>query len=85
MRSITIHDLDEMLDSHIREKARRQGISLNRTIKRLLQESLGIAQTNQQAKKNQFQDLFGVWSDKDEREFNLRTKSFEKVDNKDWR
>ena len=42
MKSITIHNLDDKLDSLIREKAKKQGISLNKTIKTLLRKSLGL-------------------------------------------
>jgi len=42
MKSITIHGLDGPLDTLIREKARKQQLSLNKTIKLLLEESLGL-------------------------------------------
>ena len=35
MKSITIHGLDEILAREIYEKAERQGVSLNKTIKEL--------------------------------------------------
>jgi hypothetical protein len=36
MTSITIHGLEDPIDSLIREKERQQAISLNKTIKQLL-------------------------------------------------
>ena len=33
MKSITIHGLEDPLDTLIREKARQEGLSLNKTIK----------------------------------------------------
>ena len=47
MKSITIHGLDGKLYERIKEKAKRQGLSLNRTIKNLLEKSLGIKNHNQ--------------------------------------
>ena len=35
MKSITIHGLDDPLDTLIREKAGKQNLSLNKTIKQL--------------------------------------------------
>lgn len=36
MKSITIHGLEDPLNTLIREKARQEGLSLNKTIKLLL-------------------------------------------------
>lgn len=83
MKSITIHNLDESLDVLIREKARRQGTSLNKTIKRVLKTALGLDETGVN-RKDAFMDLFGSWSKKDERKFHIRTKGFENVDSEDW-
>ena len=61
MKSITIHGLDHELDEKIRSKARAEGLSLNRTIKLLLREALGLG--DQPPNRGiGFQDLFGVWS-----------------------
>lgn len=84
MKSITIHNLDESLNALIREKAKRQGTSLNKTIKRVLRAALGVEETGVN-RKEAFMDLFGSWSKKDERKFHLKIKGFEKVDSKDWR
>lgn len=83
MKSITIHNLDQSLDKLLNEKARHQGISLNKTIKSVLRTSLGLSD-NQTNKKDAYRDLFGSWSKKDEREFQAKTKGFENIDMKDW-
>lgn len=83
MKSITIHGLDDPLDKLIREKARLYGLSLNKTIKKLLRDSLGI-NNRKHDNKAQFKDLFGVWSQKDLKEFEQNTKDFEKIDAEDW-
>lgn len=83
-KSITIHGLDNELSELISEKANRSGISLNQTIKMLLRDSLGV--TNDTSKKRQanFADLFGKWTIKDEKEFNIKTKKLERIDPEDW-
>lgn len=83
MKSITIHNLDQSLDEHIREKAKRQGVSLNKTIKSVLEASFGLTET-EVTRKNAFMDLFGSWSKKDEREFRTKVKGLENVDKEDW-
>ncbi len=62
MRSITIHGLDDLLDARIREKARKEGLSLNKTIKKLLAEALGLEEPASQDRRGEFSDLFGILS-----------------------
>lgn len=83
MTSITIHGLEDPIDCLIREKARQQGISLNKTIKQLLAESLGISQD---IKENQhdFADLSGIWSSEDFEEFTRNSQEFFVTDPMDW-
>jgi len=42
VKSITIHDLDESTEALIEEKARKEGLSLNKTVKMLLRQALGL-------------------------------------------
>lgn len=84
MKSITIHDLDDVLDKKIREKAKSQGLSLNKTIKKLLEKSLGINRGKGKDHREDFIDLFGSWSSEDLDEFKKAISDFEKVDPKDW-
>ncbi len=85
MKSITIHNLDDKLDSLIREKAKKQGMSLNKTIKLLLKKSLGLDKNNENDHKNDFMDLFGIWSKKDLNEFNKKIKDLREVNINDWK
>lgn len=84
MKSITIHNLDDPLNKLVRKKARLYNLSLNKTIKKLLRESLGIREEKRD-NKAQFKNLFGVWSQKDLKEFERSTKDFEKIDAEDWK
>jgi hypothetical protein len=85
MKSITIHDLDDELDREIREKAKNQGTSLNKTIKRLLKKALGIKSPTEPDHRTEFMDLFGAWSEEDYREFMESTEDFNVVDPGDWK
>ncbi len=84
MKSITIHNLDDPLDRLLQEKARSQGMSLNKTIKSLLAESLGIRPKKPSGHKDEFMDLFGSWSAAEARSFRQSLKDFEKIDAEDW-
>jgi len=84
MKSITIHGLDEILAREIYEKAERQGVSLNKTIKVLLRQALGIGVETTKNRKAYFQDIFGTWSEADAKQFDKKLKTFEKLDPEDW-
>ena len=84
MKSITIHGLDEILAREIYEKAERQGVSLNKTIKALLRQALGIGAETTKNRKAYFQDIFGAWSKADAKQFDKKLKTFEKLDPEDW-
>lgn len=84
MKSITIHGLDDPLNSLIREKARKQGLSLNKTIKKLLAETLGLNASEPGLPDNEFGDLCGKWSPDDMKEFNQSTRDLRKIDPVEW-
>ena len=84
MKSITIHNLDDPLNTLIREKAKNEGMSLNYTIKKLLAEALGLSSRKGEDREKDFLDLFGVWSNKEAREFHKQVSDFEKIDREDW-
>jgi hypothetical protein len=84
MKSITIHGIDTLLDDKIKEKAKREGISINKVIKKILGEALGFNSTATDNHEKDFLDLFGTWSKKDEQEFNERTQIFEIINPEEW-
>ena len=84
MKSITIHGLDHQLDKLIRKRAKKHGISLNKTIKNLLEESLGIKKLPDYDHSEDFMDMFGTWSEEDNKKFDKSISDLEKIDEKDW-
>lgn len=84
MKSITIHNLDEPLNALLREKARQQGTSLNKTIKSLLEDSLGIAPGKRPAHRDDFLDLCGIWSPDEVAQFEKTQGDFATIDPEDW-
>lgn len=85
MKSITIHNLDDSLDTLIRERAKKQGTSLNKTIQQLLKQALGLKPGKKPDHRDDFSELSGIWSKKDLNDFTSKTKDFGKIDESDWR
>ena len=84
MKSITIHGLEDDLSERITEKAHREGLSLNRTMKNLLRESLGLSSEQILKHREEYMDLFGCWTEEDAREFEDAMRDFTQIDPRDW-
>jgi hypothetical protein len=84
MKSITIHGLDGKLYERIKEKAKRQGLSLNKTIKNLLEKSLGIKNHDGTNHREDFIEFCGVWTEAESKEFAGVIEDFEKINPGDW-
>lgn len=84
MKSITIHALDDDLAEEIKKRAQAEGVSLNKTIKKLLREALGLMPNQVRDRQDEFADLFGCWSKEEAAEFDAAVQDFERVDAKDW-
>ena len=84
MRSITIHGLDEGLDKCIRDKAKEKGLSINKTLKEILNQSIGLSDSSPPDHRKEFIDLWGKWSADDVAKFNEKLSACESVDQSDW-
>lgn len=84
MKSITIHNLDDSLEAMIEEKAREQGLSLNKTVKMLLGRALGVERGGNGGRKADFAEFSGVWSKADQKEFDKKTEPLRQIDSQDW-
>jgi len=85
MKSITIHGLDEHLDRTIRNLASREGLSMNKTIKKVLRSALGLDEQSITTRREQFTDLFGTWTKQDLEEFQERTADCSQINPSDWK
>ncbi len=84
MKSITIHGVDDQLNSRLKQVAAAGGLSMNRTVKRLLEEALGLKPRSREPNRKEFQAFCGVWSQVDLDDFRQATKEFEEVNGGDW-
>lgn len=82
MKSITIHGIDSNLNQKISEKSKEYGLSQNRTVKLILQNTLLADQ--KASRREMFSDLFGKWTPAEKAEFEERIIDLEKVNESDW-
>lgn len=83
MSTITLHGVDPEVDRRIREIARREKASINRTTQALLQRALGLTGRGTDHRAD-FADLVGRWSESDLAEFEAATSAFSRIDPSDW-
>ena len=84
MKSITIHKLDEALARELEERARREGLSINQMVKKLLRSALGLEKTLEPDHRDDFLDLFGTWSGRETGDFHGRIEELERIESQDW-
>ena len=82
MKSITVYGIDDILDKKINEKSKEFRLSQNQTVKKLLERSLSI--TESQYRRKEFSDLFGRWSIQEKEEFDKRIANLEVIHETDW-
>ena len=82
MKSITIRDIDTDLARRISEKSKKYGLSRNRTVKVILQNTL--LADKKAARREMFSDLFGKWTKAEKAEFEENIKDFKRVNESDW-
>ena len=85
MATMTLRGIDERIAAVLKEKARKEGSSVNALMLRLLKESLGIDKKKRGVVYDDLDHLAGTWSKKDAAEFERATSVFEKVDEEMWK
>ena len=84
MKSITVHGIDDPLAELIKSKAQSEGLSINKTVKKLLEESLGVKPRSKGKNRSDFEEFFGIWSESERIEFEDRTDELRNVNCEDW-
>lgn len=84
MNSITIHGLDDQLKSRIKRRAEAEGTSMNKTIKKLLEEAVGLRPRTKGRNYEHFKEFSGTWSENDVEEFEKATAELRDVEEKEW-
>ena len=87
MSSITLHNLEDSLYALLKQKARKEGKSLNRAIQELLAESMGLKRKPGKSgnKKDVYAELCGAMSLEELKKMEEAEKEFELIEEKDWK
>jgi hypothetical protein len=83
MKSISIHGIDSKLEQVIKERAKKEGRSVNKIVKDLIAQGLGLGDKPPD-NRAMFVDLSGVWTEAQEREFLDSIADLETTDEEDW-
>ena len=83
MKSISVHGIDEEMEKVIGERARSEGKSVNKIVKELIAKALGMGDKPPD-NRALFEDLSGVWTEAQEREFMDSIADLETTDEEDW-
>ena len=85
MVQLTVRGVPPELDKRLRAEARRRGLSLNRTVIRLLAEATGQADKPRDLPNLDFEEFFGTWTAEEAAEFDARLREMRQVDEEMWR
>jgi hypothetical protein len=84
LKSITIHGVDDHLAGALKRLAEENQTSVNRTVKRLLEEVLGMKPRERARHYDDFAQYCGLWSTEELTEFEVGTADMTAVDPLDW-
>ena len=80
--AFTIHGLDKELEKKLTERARREGTSRNRLIKRLLARAMGMDTSLNEV--DEYREFLGIWTNADLEAFEQTQEGNKRVDAGDW-
>ena len=84
MRQITVRSIPEELLREIREHARREGVSMNQAVVRLLKRATGLEVAGDR-KRRDLSRIAGTWTSEQAAEFDRVVEGFEALDEEMWR
>jgi len=87
MKTITVRNIPSALQSAIRERAEKEGLSLSKTVIRLIGEATGLSRTAA-ARGPRYHDLdhlAGTWSEEEARIFDEHLSEQREIDPELWR
>jgi plasmid stability protein len=85
MRAMTIRGLDEITIKALKEKAKREGSSINAAVLKILRKELGVEKRKRTIVYTDLDHLAGTWDVKNYREFQRNAEDFENIDESMWK
>ena len=85
MNAITVRNLPPAVAKAVKEKARKEKLSLNKAIVRLLEEATGAAAGKTKVVHHDLDHLAGTWSEAEYQEFMAALREQRQIDPEMWR
>jgi hypothetical protein len=85
MKSLSLRGIHDDLSENLKKISQKEGISLNKTVLKLLEDSVGIKRKKRLNIYRDLDELAGTWGKKDEKEFKDKMHFFEMIDKDVWK
>ena len=85
MNQLTIRGFDDELADYIRNLARREGISLNRAVMRLVRRGANLDQPDADVVGSSLDHLMGTWTDEEADAIDRALQDFSRIDEAMWK
>jgi plasmid stability protein len=83
MATLTIRGIDDKVSDILKKQAKKEGISVNALLLRLIKNALGI-EKKRNIIYNDLDHLAGTWTEKESKEFEENLAVFELIDENIW-
>lgn len=84
-KAITVRNLPREVERAVKEKARKEGLSLNRAVAALLEEATGQRPAGKGAVHHDFDKYAGRWRNSEADAFDASVREQRRVDLADWK
>jgi hypothetical protein len=85
MNAITVRNLPPAVARAVREKARKEKLSLNKAIVRLLEEATGATERRKRVLHHDLDRFFGTWTPEEADAFDQALREQRQIDPEMWR
>ena len=85
MNAITVRNLPPAVARAVREKARKEKLSLNKAIVRLLEEATGATERRKRVLHHDLDRFFGTWTQEEADAFDQALREQRQIDPEMWR
>ena len=85
MNAITVRNLPPAVAKAVKEKARKEKLSLNKAIVRLLEEATGAGQAKKRVEHHDLDGFFGTWTRKEADAFDEALREQRQIDPEMWK
>jgi DNA-binding ferritin-like protein (Dps family) len=85
MNAITVRNLPPEVAKAVKEKARREKLSLNKAVVRLLEEATGVEKAKKKVIHHDLDRFFGTWTKEEADAFDEAMREHRQIDPEMWK